>query len=51
MKRLLYIILLLLIFCSGAVKAQDSLFFYKSGTIIYGTPKYLIDSVTFLAPD
>jgi hypothetical protein len=50
MKRLLNITLLLLIFCSGTVKAQDSLFFYKSGDIIYGTSKYAIDSVTFISP-
>ena len=51
MKRVVYLFLLLSIFCSGVVAAQDSLFFYKGGDIIYRETAYKVDSVTFLAPD
>jgi len=51
MKRLLYLTCILFLFCTGVVKAQDSLFFYKSGDIIYRESKDLIDSLTFLPID
>jgi len=51
MKRVLYLTLLMSLFCSGLTKAQDSLFFYKSGDLIYKESGYNVDSVTFLAPD
>jgi hypothetical protein len=50
MKRVMYLTLLLSVIFTG-VKAQDSLFFYKSGNIIYKESGSLVDSVTFLAPD
>lgn len=50
MKKGLLILLISLCW-SGFVVAQDSLFFYKSGDIIYSNSTYNIDSVTFVAPD
>jgi len=51
MKKVFYITLLFSVFCFGVTKAQDSLFFYKSGDIIYKEAGSMIDSVAFVAPD
>jgi len=51
MKRFVYSTFLFFVFCSGVAQAQDSLFFYKSGDIIYRESMSRVDSVSFLATD
>lgn len=51
MKKLLQLTLLLTLLGAGPAYAQDSLFFYKSGAIVFSTPAYAVDSVTFVPID
>ncbi|MFT3751663.1 MAG: hypothetical protein QM800_01915 [Paludibacter sp.] len=51
MKKLLQLILLLTLLGASPAYAQDSLFFYKSGVIVFSTAAYAVDSVTFVPLD
>ncbi|MDP4270796.1 MAG: fasciclin domain-containing protein [Bacteroidota bacterium] len=51
MKKSLFLLLFLFTgVCINTIKAQDSLFFYKSGKIIYRTTVYSVDSLTYFSP-
>jgi hypothetical protein len=51
MKRLQQLIVLVIVFNIGVIKAQDSLFFYKSGNIVYSELTSQIDSAKFSTHD
>jgi hypothetical protein len=51
MKRLLQLLILFIVFSIGVTKAQDSLYFYKTGNIVYRESTSQIDSTTFLSPN
>jgi len=51
MRKLIQLTIFSLFLCVGAIQAQDSLFFYKTGGIIYKVPSSEVDSVTFVPLD